>query len=117
MQRSLRGFFAEFEEKMFAVQRECQNKLVAKINEVQMYREKCEREREKYQKLKESWKLYSQQVASPPIVAVIANVNCDMPANDEYSNDKSLEGVDTSYKDRLGVLTSELDALKKELTF
>jgi hypothetical protein len=34
--------FAEFEEKMCATQLECQNKLVAKINEVQMYREKYE---------------------------------------------------------------------------
>ena len=68
-------------------------------------------------KLKESWKLLRQQVASPPTVAVITNVNCDVPAKDGCSNDKSLEGAVTSYKKRLCLLTSELDALKEELPF
>ena len=57
-----------------------------------------------------------QQVVSPPTTAVIANVNCVVPAKDGCSNDKSLEGVVTSYKERLCILTYALDALKKKLT-
>jgi hypothetical protein len=84
-------------------------------------------------KLKESWKLLRQQVASsatsipsgatvickeavsPPIATVTANVNWVMPTMDGCSNDKILEGVVISYKEKICILTSELDALKKKL--
>jgi len=86
-------------------------------------------------KLKESWKLLRGQIASssatsipsgatvlcnkaasPPIVAVIANVYCVVPAKDGFSNDTRLEGVVTPYKEKLCVLSSNLGAVKKELT-
>ncbi len=120
---------------MCAANRVCKDKLVAKNTQLQKYRDKFEKEREKYTKLKEFRKLHPrEQIATsatyipsgstviykeavlPPTAAEIAEVNCVVPPKDGCSNDTTSEEVVTSYEQKICILTSNLNALKKELT-
>jgi hypothetical protein len=57
------------------------------------------------------------KAANKEIKIEVNSLKAQLSAAASGFDDKSLENATTSYKERLCILTSKLDALKKELTF